>query len=216
MSKVAAVSVARLGAAVVIAAALGVQAWADLTFGTFTWAQLPGYFTPLAALAAVVALVAAAFTGADEPRWVELLRVNAATYGVVTGAVYWYMLAGVATPVYPWANMVLHGGAGAVLVADWLLVGKPVRLPLRTLWTVLVVPAGWIAYLMVRATLDGWVPYPFLDPSQGLTTVAITVAAIAGTGLVVAALLHSATGLRLLRLARSPKTGTLEVKVPRR
>ncbi|MFW2514243.1 Pr6Pr family membrane protein [Demequina sp. SO4-13] len=216
MSKVAAVSLARLGAAVVIAAALGVQAWADLSYGTFTWAQLPGYFTPLAALAAVVALVAAAVAGADEPRWVALLRVNAATYGVVTGAVYWYMLAGVATPVYPWANMVLHGGAGAVLVADWLLVGKPVRLPLRTLWTVLVVPAGWIAYLMVRATADGWVPYPFLDPSQGIASVAITVAAIAGTGLLVAAVLHSATGLRLLRLAHPPRTGTLSVKAPRR
>ncbi|MFW7415115.1 Pr6Pr family membrane protein [Demequina sp. SO4-18] len=216
MSKVAAVSIARLCAALVIAAALGVQAWADLTYGTFTWAQLPGYFTPLAALAAVVALVAAAVAGADEPRWVALLRVNAATYGVVTGAVYWYMLAGVATPVYPWANMVLHGGAGAVLVADWLLVGKPVRLPMRTLWTVLVVPAGWIAYLLLRATLDGWVPYPFLDPARGITSVAITILAIAGTGLGVAAVLHSATGLRLLRLAQVPKTGSLRVKAPRR
>lgn len=215
MSKAAAISAARLGAAVVIAAALGVQAWADLTYGTFTWAQLPGYFTPLAALAAVVALVSAAFAVTDEPRWVALLRVNAATYGVVTGAVYWYLLAGVATPVYPWANMVLHGGAGAVLVADWLLVGKPVRLPLRTLWTVLVVPAAWIGYLLVRATLDGWVPYPFLDPAQGIATVAFTVLVIACTGLVVAAILHSATGMRLVKFSRRPETGTIPVKVPR-
>ncbi|MFN3866306.1 MAG: Pr6Pr family membrane protein [Demequina sp.] len=196
MSNAAAISTVRLGAAAAIGAALCVQAWADLTYGTFTWAQLPGYFTPLAALVAVVALVAAAFSGVEEARWVSLFRVNAATYGVITGAVYWYLLAGVATPVFPWANMVLHGGAGAVMVADWLLIGRPVRLPLSTLWTVLVVPAGWIGYLLIRATVDGWVPYPFLDPAQGLTTVATTVAVIAGIGLAVAAILHHAIVLR--------------------
>lgn len=205
----------RIVAAGVIAAALGVQAWADLTYGTFTWAQLPGYFTPLAALVAVVALVAAAIVGPDEPRWVALLRVNAATYGVITGAVYWYLLAGVATPVYPWANMVLHGGAGALLVADWLLIGKPVRLPMRTLWTVLVVPAGWIGYLLVRATLDGWVPYPFLDPARGASTVAATIAVIAGIGLAVAAILHLAIVLRPLRDESPQHSGTVAVRTPR-
>ncbi|WP_062133904.1 Pr6Pr family membrane protein [Demequina aestuarii] len=215
MSNAAVVTVTRLAAAVVIAAALGVQAWADLTYGTFTWAQLPGYFTPLAALAAVVALVAAAITGADEPRWVALLRVNAATYGVITGAVYWYLLAGVATPVYPWANMVLHGGAGAFLVADWLLIGKPVRLPLRTLWTVLVVPAAWIGYLLVRATLDGWVPYPFLDPARGVSTVAATIGVIAGIGLAVAAILHLAIVLRPLRREPRPESGAVAVRTAR-
>ncbi len=193
----AAISIARFCAAAVIAAALGVQAWADLTYGTFTWAQLPGYFTPLAALAAILALVAAGFTRGREPRWVSLLRVNAATYGVITGAVYWYMLAGIATPVFPWANMVLHGGAGAVMVADWLLIGRPVRLPFTTVWTVLLVPAAWIGYLLIRATLDGWVPYPFLDPERGFSSIATTVGAIAATGLAVAAVLHSATGLRV-------------------
>lgn len=209
MSRVAAISLARFGAAGVIAAALGVQAWADLSYGTFTWAQLPGYFTPLAALAGVVALVAAGITGDREPRWVALLRVNAATYGVITGAVYWYLLAGVATPVFPWANMVLHGGAGAVLVADWLLIGRPVRLPLTTLWTVLLVPAAWIAYLLVRATLDGWVPYPFLDPERGFSAIATTVGAIAAAGLAVAAVLHSATWMRP---SSPPRTDAIAVR----
>ncbi|WP_297083874.1 Pr6Pr family membrane protein [uncultured Demequina sp.] len=188
--------VGRLTAAAVIVAALGVQAWADLTYGTFTWGQLPGYFTPLAAICAVVALVAAAATGGNEPRWVALLRVNSATYGVVTGVVYWSLLAGVATPVFPWANLVLHGGSGAILVVDWLLVGRRRVLPVRTWWTVLAIPAIWLAYLMARAFVDGWVPYPFLDPAQGLGVVATSVLAIAVVGLGVAAVLHVACLLR--------------------
>lgn len=192
----------RLTAAAVIIAALGVQAWADLTFGTFTWAQLPAYFTPLAAVTAVVALVSAAVARESEPRWVALLRVNAATYGVVTGVVYWWLLAGVATPVFPWANFVLHGGTGAILVADWLMVGRGARLPVRTWWTVLAVPAAWLAYLLVRAFTDGWVPYPFLDPSQGLVSVLTSVGAIALAGLAVAAILHACAPLRVIRPPR--------------
>ena len=199
MSNAAAIAVLRCTVAAVIVAALAVQAWADLTFGTFTWAQLPGYFTPLAAITAVVALIAAVATGPDEPRWVSQLRVNAATYGVITGVVYWSLLATVATPVFPWANLVLHGGSGALLVMDWLLIGRRRALPLATVWTVLVLPAAWILYLLVRATRDGWVPYPFLDPAQGLQSVAATVATIAAIGLLTAASLHVSTGLRMVR-----------------
>jgi len=196
---VAFIAGARIVAAVMIVLALGVQAWADLSYGTFTWSQLPGYFTPLAAIAAAVALVAAALWAptsskaaarGTEPSWVSLLRVNAATYGVITGAVYWSFLSGVATPIFPWANFILHGGAGAVLVADWLLIGKRDRLPLSTVWTVLVVPGIWISYLLVRSHVDGWVPYAFLDPALGAASVASTVGGIAAIGVGVAALLH--------------------------
>ena len=199
VSKVAFTAGARIVAAVVIVLALGVQAWADLSYGTFTWSQLPGYFTPLAAIAAAVALVASvvwaptsskAAARGTEPSWVSLLRVNAATYGVITGAVYWSFLGGVATPIFPWANFVLHGGAGAILVADWLLVDKRERLPLSTVWTVLLVPALWIGYLLARSQIDGWVPYAFLDPALGAASVASTVGAIAAVGIGVAAVLH--------------------------
>jgi hypothetical protein len=196
VSTVATIAALRLSATAVIVAALGVQAWADLTYGTFTWAQLPGYFTPLAAVTAAFALVCATVMGPDEPRWVSLLRVNAATYGVITGVVYWALLAGVATPVYPWANLVLHGGAGAYLVLDWLLVGRASRLPVRTWWTVLAVPAAWLSYLFVRAATDGWVPYPFLDPALGAGSVASSVAGIAAVGLAVAGILHWCAPLR--------------------
>lgn len=191
-----------LGAAVIVLA-LCFQAWADLTHGTFTWGQLPGYFTPLANAAGAVALAAAGIAGAREARWIALLRVNAATYLVVVGAVYWAMLAQHTTAFFPWANAILHGGAGAMLLADWLVVKPRIHLPLSSLWSVLSLPALWVSYLFVRAFLDGWVPYPFLDPARGALAIAGTLAAIAAVGLTVAALLHVVAHLRLRAVARA-------------
>ncbi|WP_296666631.1 Pr6Pr family membrane protein [Demequina sp.] len=208
MSKDATIAGLRLAGAAVIAIALGIQAWADLTFGTFTWAELPGYFTPLANLAGIVALMAAAAVGPREPRWVELLRVNSATYLLVVGAVYWLMLAPYSTPMFPWANAVLHGGAGVLLAADWMLVGRRRRLPTSALWSVLVLPAAWVAYLLARAHVDGWVPYPFLDPARGALAIAVTLAAIAAVGIAVAAILHGLALLRPLVPSRALATAT--------
>jgi hypothetical protein len=180
----------RVGAALTIAMALGVQASADLAHGTFTWDQLPGFFTPLAALTGMIALVAAALTRGLEPRWVSLLRVNAATYLLAAGLVYWAVLAPHANPLHPWANVVLHGGAGAVLTLDWLLLGGRRWPPASSWWTVTVVPGGWLAYLGVRAVTDGWLPYPFLDPSRGVATVIVTLVTLVGAGIAVAGLLR--------------------------
>ncbi|WP_144268201.1 Pr6Pr family membrane protein [Demequina sp. NBRC 110055] len=202
MSNGATLRILRLGAALAIAVALGFQGWADLTHGTFTWGQLPGYFTPLAAIAGVVALTASALAGPSERVWLSLLRVNAATYLVIAGIVYWAVLAQHANPLFPWANAILHGGAGAILVLDWLIVGRRRRLPVSTWWTVLLVPAGWAAFLLVRAARDGWVPYPFLDPARGAAAIATTLSIIAAVGLASVAVLHCATGLRVVQPAR--------------
>ena len=186
-----------------IALALCFQAWADLSYGTFTWGQLPGYFTPLANVAGIIALAAAGVAGPAERRWIALLRVNAATYLVIVGAVYWALLAQYTHPYFPWANAVLHGGAGAILVADWLLAKPRVHLPLSSLWSVLALPALWVSYLFVRAFLDGWVPYPFLDPARGALAIGATLASIAAVGLAVAAVLHVIGHVRVHTVARA-------------
>lgn len=190
MSKEATIRALRLLGASIIASALGFQAWADLTFGTFTWGQLPGYFTPIANLAGIVALVAAARVRTRERRWVTLLRVNSATYLVVVGAVYWLLLAPFTTAYFPWANAILHGGSGLILAADWIFIGGRRRLPVSSLWSVLSLPALWVSYLFVRAFLDGWVPYPFLDPARGVAAIVGTLGLIAAVGLAVSGLLR--------------------------
>ncbi len=205
MSKVATIATARLFGAALISVALGFQAWADLTYGTFTWAQLPGYFTPLATLVGITALVAAAVTGESEPPWVASLRVNAATYLVIVAIVYWAMLARYTTPMFPWANAVLHGGAGAILLADWVLIGERRRLSFSGLWSVLSLPAVWLVYLAARAVFDGWVPYPFLDPARGPVAIATTLVALSAVGLVAATALRALAALRPLSLrVRTP------------
>ncbi|WP_062517248.1 Pr6Pr family membrane protein [Demequina gelatinilytica] len=216
MSKDATIRILRLFGASVIASALGFQAWADLTFGTFTWGQLPGYFTPLANLAGIIALLASARVTRPERRWVTLLRVNSATYLVVVGAVYWALLAPYTTPYFPWANAVLHGGAGAILVADWVLIGGRRRLPLGTLWSVLSLPAIWVSYLFVRAFLDGWVPYPFLDPARGAAAIVATLGAISAVGLAVSGLLRVLAVLRPATFWPGPARRTAVATVPPR
>jgi hypothetical protein len=204
VSNVATIAGLRLAGACLIVSALALQAWADLTYGTFTWDELPGFFTPLAAMSGVIALVAAAMSGRQEPTWVSLMRVNATTYLVITGIVYWALLAPYAHPKFPWANAVLHGGAAVVLALDWTLIGSRRRLPWRTVWTVLFVPVGWLLYLVFRAVTDGWVPYPFLDLSLGVARVAATIAGLMLAGAAVAAILHGCTAWRLVRLEPSP------------
>ncbi|MDE0573128.1 Pr6Pr family membrane protein [Demequina sp. B12] len=211
MSNEAWIRTTRLVSALTITAGLAVQAWADLTFGTFSWDQLPGYFTPLAALAGVIALLAAALHPHPHRWWIDLLRVNALTYLTIAGVVYWLLLAAHTTPKVPWANAILHGGAAVILLADWIMFGQRRRLPVRTWWTVLVVPALWASYLIMRASRDGWVPYPFLDPARGTAAIAGTLAIIAGCGLALVGLFHLCVYLRPSPLA-APVTGTFAVR----
>ncbi|MDN4486621.1 Pr6Pr family membrane protein [Demequina sp. SYSU T00039] len=190
-------TITRIVAALGIASALATQAWADLSYGTFTWDQLPGYFTPLANVAGIVALLGSVgHRRRTEPRWVAIMRVNAATYLVIVGAVYWAVLAPFTEPIFPWANAVIHGGSAVILVLDWLVVGTRRRLTSRHLWSVLVLPGMWLGYLMVRGVVDGWVPYPFLDPARGAIAVAGSLLGIAATGVIVAGILHLLGALR--------------------
>ena len=198
MSNGATIAGLRLGAAAVIATALCFQAWADLTYGTFTWVELPVYFTPLAAIASIVALGCAALAGPTEPHWVSVLRVNAATYAIITGVVYWSLLPHYGHPTFPWANAIIHGGTGVILLVDWVVVGQRERLPWHTLWTVFGVPAVWLAYVAVHRAISGGVPYPFLDPSGGVTRPIVTIALMLASGLLVVTALRWCTGLRIV------------------
>jgi hypothetical protein len=202
VSKDATTRALRLVGAAVICAALAVQAHDDLTHGTFTWAQLPGYFTPLANLAGIAALIAAAVSasGPAEPRWLSLLRVNSATHLVIVAVVYWTLLAPYARPLHPWANATLHGGAAVLLTLDWLLARPRPRLPWSSLWSVLALPAAWLSYLGIRAIADGWMPYPFLDASHGLALPAMSIGAMVAAGLTVATALHLAARARAARV----------------
>ncbi len=145
-----------------------------------------GYFTVQSnTLLAAVAISAGIFgllRPGTQPRWLVVLRSLATVCMVIVGLVYVTLLAplGAAGGVpLPWANWVMHI-IGPVLVAlDWVLVADREALPWRIAFLQLVYPVGWTAVVLLRGATDGWVPYPFLDPSQGYVVVSLYVVVVA-------------------------------------
>lgn len=67
-----------------------------------------------------------------------------------------------------WVDTVLHRVMPVAVMADWLI--EPPHGPLtfrRALVPWLAPPLIWTAFTLVRGALDGWYPYPFLDPDNG-------------------------------------------------
>lgn len=157
-----------------------------------------GFFTIQSNLiGAVVAAIGAVRLARGTPAGIgwSVARWCAATYLVLVGVIYWLLLAPLGAaggvPVV-WANLALHGVTPALALVDWLLVRDRMAVPLRLLPLVLVYPLVWTAVVLVRGATDGWVPYPFLSPSQGYPVVWGFVAVIAGAFTGAAALLRLA------------------------
>lgn len=184
-----------LGAAALIIA-LAATTYVPVRDGVFVLWNFFGFFTIQSnVIGIVVLLLAVRFTGLERPRWVELARACATVYLVIVGIVYWTLLVGVDVQIaYPWANVVLHGVSSVLLLADWLIEGPRAPLPWRSAWVVLIYPVVWLIVVIVRGATDGWVPYPFLDPSHGYVSVAIVGLGIAVVGY--------GLGLAVFRLTR--------------
>lgn len=151
-----------------------------------------GFFTMQSnILTAVVLLVTAGMTFAARPQSAALVlaRACATTYIVIVGVVYNTLLAGLEGGVsLEWANWVLHVAFPIYAALDWVLFGDRPAVPLKKLWVVLVYPAVWIVVVLIRGATDGWVPYPFLDPSMGYLNVALYCASICAATVVIGAL----------------------------
>lgn len=164
-----------------------------------------GFFTiqgnVIGAVVAVVGAVRLLRGTAPTTAWV-VVRWCAATYLVVVGVVFWALLAPLnATGGVPlvWANLALHAISPLAALLDLLLAGDRFRPALRLLPLVLVYPLIWTAVVLIRGATDGWVPYPFLSPSQGYGVVAAWVALVAGVFTGAAALLRLPLDRRLAR-----------------
>lgn len=145
-----------------------------------------GYFTIQSNSILVVVALAAGIVGLKHPgvhpQWLVTARALATICMVVVGLVYVTLLlplhaAGGVT--LPWANFVLHIAGPVVVILDWLTSKDRKPLPWRMALVLLAYPLVWTAVVLVRGATDGWVPYPFLNPSQGYGVVALYVALIA-------------------------------------
>jgi len=145
-----------------------------------------GFFTMqgnlLLASLLVVTAAARLIRGTRQSSWMVSARAAATTYMVIVGLVYNTLLDGLAGGVdLGWANAVLHIVFPLYALADWVLFNDRFRLPLRLVWLMLIYPLTWCAVVLIRGATDGWVPYPFLDPSNGYASVAGYIVGIATT-----------------------------------
>jgi len=141
---------------------------------------------------------------------------------IVTGVVYNLTLRGIPSEVYlgmPWENEVLHVFVPLFLALDWFVLrlfdrGRP-ALSWSALLIALIFPILWVSFKFLRGYLvDGWFPYPFLQPSAGpgviggyVGGIAVFVVLIAAFGILVSKY-RSASLLTAGRGVRSGSAGT--------
>jgi hypothetical protein len=162
-----------------------------------------GYFTMQSnILTAVVLLLAAlaTFRGRPQTPLLVLARACVTTYIVIVGIVYNTLLVGLEGGIsLEWANWVLHVAFPIYAALDWILFGDRHALPWRQLWVVLIFPVVWIIVVIIRGATDGWVPYPFLDPSLGYGVVALYSLGIFVATVIVGALVFAFSRVRIIK-----------------
>ena len=172
----------RAGSIVLVLAAIVAQAVVLADAGAFDPTRFFAFFTILSNLIGVAAFAWLLARGdRTRSRGLEILRGAAVVYLTVTFFVVIVLLSGVDVQLQlGWVDVVLHKVFPIVVVVDWILDPPMTRLTIRDglLW--LAFPLAWTGATLVRGAVDGWYPYPFLDPSiggygqVGVTTVAVT------------------------------------------
>jgi len=166
----AAVAVARLLVSVVVLAVLGYAYGLRVAAGEASAVDYFGYFTNQTSLILSVVLLvsgAMALVGRTPSESAGLVRGIATAYLVVVGVVYNTLVPGTGSAP-PWVSALLHVVLPVLAVLDWTLVADRPPLPWRRLPLVLPYPVVWLVVVLVRGRTDGWVPYGFLLPGNGL------------------------------------------------
>lgn len=145
-----------------------------------------GLFTVVSSVLAVVMLTMLAWRPerSSSLRF-SLFRGAVTVYMSVAAMLYLVLLAqtgGAPAPGEPWIEWTLYVVVPVAMALDWILHAPPVDLPQSAPATWLSLPALYLAYTIGRGAVDGWYPYPFLDPAEtgGYPGVAIWVAAALG------------------------------------
>lgn len=144
-----------------------------------------GYFTIQSNIITMVAFLASAYfilSRKMQPSWLISLRAVATTIIVIVGIVYNTLLAGASLEGsfdLRWSSNILHVIIPIYALIDWALFADRKPLPYNRIWIVLVYPIVWLVVILLRGAIDGWVPYPFLDPATGYGSVTLYCIAIA-------------------------------------
>lgn len=155
-------------------------------------------------LAAIVLLIVGfgALAGAKAYRTFAFIRGAATLYMVMTGIVFALLLSGLEQRLQvtiPWVNIVLHYIMPVVMLVDWLLFPPKFRFSFGQTLFWLIFPLAYLVYSLIRGSLIGWYPYPFLDVSQiGWVSVIVMSVVIAIGAAVLAWLLSLRTRYKVI------------------
>ncbi|GGC77045.1 Pr6Pr family membrane protein [Undibacterium terreum] len=151
---------------------LGAMGWqlAIHLGGGYSIINFFSYFTNLSNFFAALVLLFGAiqfFARKETAGPGDLLRAASVVNMSVVGIVFAVLLRNVDLgALLPWVNFVLHTLMPCVVVLDWLLQPPTAKLGRRQLLQVLVFPAVYLAYTLLRGSSTGWYPYPFLNPAH--------------------------------------------------
>lgn len=193
-----------------------------LGFRFFATANFFSYFTIQSAMLAVATLaIAAGFAlrAPNDPPWLGILRTMVTVYLLVSGLVFGLIVAQASTRDYrievPWSDTLLHFVVPALAMIAWTtdsIIAVNPRVPWPTVGWVLVFPALWLPYTLVRGADVGWYPYFFLDEAQvgGFLGVALYCVLVLGifVGLTAALVAISRALWRTARDRRARPPGT--------
>jgi hypothetical protein len=175
------------------------------------------YFTDLSNLfGAAVLLLGGRALLRGKPGVPDLVRGSAVLYLVITGLVYWTLLAGQATAAtITWQNDIVHGVMPCVLMLDWLLLAPGARIGYARATGWLAFPLLYLAVSLIRGPMVNWWPYDFLDPREPGGYAHVTTWSLIVTGVfVVFMALIVLTGDQLAARRSASAPGLAAVSVP--
>lgn len=163
-----------------VVAAIIAQFAAGTKNPSFQTANFFSFFTIQSNVLAALTFIVASWGALKNKRnnMFALLRGAATLYMATTGIVYVLLLSGYEETLQttiPWVNFVLHYLMPVAVVADWFIDRPPFRILFKHALLWLIFPIFYLAYSLIRGSLTGWYPYPFLNPGeQGYASVAAT------------------------------------------
>lgn len=160
---------ARLFFGLLTLTAIGIQLSIHLQLG-FDAVNFFSYFTNLSNILASIVFISGAILliQRHEPTVTfDIIRGTAVVCMAVVGIVYGILLRNEDLgSLLPWINIVLHYVMPVAVVLDWLYQPPKTMFAVRqvTLW--LVFPLLYLVYTLIRGSIVGWYPYPFLTPAR--------------------------------------------------
>lgn len=177
-----------IAAGLTILAALITQISDQISVGRFEPTQYFAFFTIQTAMINIVVLIVGGWIDLrrvwDTPLY-SAMRASIFSYAIVTGVVYNVLLRdvpnsdGYVGPVWP--NEALHVWIPIYIAVDWMLAPGRARIGWSTTWLAVSYPLAWVFVTLTRGAIDGWYPYPFLEPfgPNGVVGVVVYVVGIA-------------------------------------